>query len=293
MDTPIGALADGFEDRLVLEEKGELARWGGLLLYLLVIPLLLGVSYLVSAVVLVIFQLLCELDHQVTGTFIACFACLLFVSGLYFLYREYRSRAFREVAVMGGRLEVTGAFGGWDSAALRDVKVWPTGLSFVSDRGERLVVRTPSEEKRRAALEQLLPGLVAAERCRLDSAGELRLGRSWFPVFKAVGRAGLASVSLSLLGCFLGWQVGLLGSAALFVLMLRTLLRDFWSAGLVLTRTGLGRSGGEVPWSEVESCWTGDFFQEVLRVVTRRGRFTLVSSRNPVVWALLIQELKG
>lgn len=293
MDAPIGALGDGFEERLVLEEKGELSRWGGLLLYLLVTPVVLAVSYLVSAVVLVITQLLWALDLEVTGTLITGFAFLLFIPGLYFLYREYLSRAFREVAVAGGRLEVTGASGRWESAALQDVKVWPTGLSFVSDRGERLVVRTPAEEKRRAALEQLLPGLVAAERCRLDSAGELRLGRSWFPVFKAVGRAGLASVSLGLLGCLVGWQAGLIGGTVLFVLMLWTLLRDFWGAGFVLTRTGLCRAGVEAPWSEVESCWTGDFFQEVLRVVTRRGRFTLVSSRNPVVWALLIQELKG
>ena len=38
MDVPIGALGDGFEDRLVLESRSDLARWGGGLLYLLMVP---------------------------------------------------------------------------------------------------------------------------------------------------------------------------------------------------------------------------------------------------------------
>lgn len=293
MDAPIGALGDGFEERLVLEERSDLARWGEIFLFLLMTPVALVAAYIVSAVVVLFVQFFWDLYHEPQVDALYCATLGLFVAALYFLYREYQTRAFREVAVVGGRLEVVRASGCRKSVQVTDARAWPTGLSFRLDSGECLMVRNSAEEKKRAALDQLLPALVAAEQLRLDSAGELRLHRCWSPLFKAVCRAVLVSGSLGVLACLVSWRVGLMCGAGLLVWMLGPLLRDFWGAGMVLSRAGLGRSRVEVPWSEVESCWTGDYFQVVLRVLTRRGTFRLVSSRNPLVWAVLIEELRG
>jgi len=47
MDLPLGALTEGFEDRLVLETRSDFVRWGGCLLYLLMVPIaLLGAGAL-------------------------------------------------------------------------------------------------------------------------------------------------------------------------------------------------------------------------------------------------------
>ena len=85
--------------------------------------------------------------------------------------------------------------------------------------------------------------------------------------------------------------------AALVVwLSLRPVRGGFRGAGLILSPTGLRKPwqerDQEVPWREVESCWSGAFFQNALRITTSRGPFTLISSRNPVIWAELIRQMK-
>ncbi|MBN9417397.1 MAG: hypothetical protein J0I12_18260 [Candidatus Eremiobacteraeota bacterium] len=295
MDAPIGAMGDGFGERLVLEEKSQLGRWGGCLLYLLMIPFALLGAVMASLLLVTAFEVCFGLQAQGAGGFVCWSVFCLFVPMAYYLYEEYRSRDFQEVALCEGRLEVVGGAGDWRSAELLDVKVWPSGLSFASDRGERLTVRVVTEDHRKAVLEGLLPRMVAAQRQVLESAGEIRLYRDWRPLGKALLRALLVGGLMGLLCCLVRWQLGVFCGLSLIGLMLVPLLRDFWGAGLILTRTGMRglRDSAEVPWSEVESCWTGDYFQEVLRVGTRRGVLTLVSARNPLVWALLIQELRA
>lgn len=292
MDAGIGALGDGFGERLVLEEKGTLARWGGCLMYLLMIPFALMIAVMFSLLMIAGLSICLGFDNS--GGFMCWSVFCFFVPMAYFLYEEYRSRDFELVALCEGRLEVVGAAGNWRSAGLTDLKAWPAGLSFASDAGERLTVRVASLEHRRAALEQLLPGMVAAQRARLEAGEEIRLYRDWRPLGKALLRAFLVGGLAGLLCCLVRVELGLVVGLGLFLVMVGPLLRDFRGAGLVLTRTGVRglRDSAEVPWSEIEGCWTGDYFQEVLRVRTRRGGLSLVSARNPLVWALLIETLR-
>jgi hypothetical protein len=288
MDTPIGALADGFEDRLVLEEKGALARWGGCLLYLLMAPFALLAAVLVT--VLMFTALGGAFGFQVEGSAtVFCWSVFfLFVPVAYFLYEEYRSRDFQEVSLCGGRLEVLGGAGNWRLDPVADMREWHSGLSFRSEGGERLTVRVTSEEHRKAAWEQLLPALVARQRAALEAGGELRLYRHWRPLGLAVLLSGL----LGLLACLFDLKLGLALGLLLLVGIGRSWLRNFWVAELVLTNSGL-RGPFEVPWSEVTGCESAGFFQEVLQVTTQRGTFRLVSWRSPLILVSLIQELRG
>lgn len=288
MDAPIGALADGFEDRLVLEEKGRLARWGGCLLYLLMAPFASLAAVLVT--VLMFTALGGAFGFQVEGS--AMVFCLsvffMFVPMAYFLYEEYRSRDFQEVSLCGGRLEVLGGAGNWRLDPVADMREWHSGLSFRSEGGERLTVRVTSEAHRKAAWEQLLPALVARQRATLEAGGELRLYRHWRPLGMAVLLSGL----LGLLACLFDLKLGLVFGLLLLVGIVRSWLRNFSVAELVLTKTGVRGPFG-VTWSEVTGCESAGFFQEVLQVTTLRGTFRLVSWRSPLILVSLIQELRG
>lgn len=292
MDVPIGALGDGFEDRLVLESRSDLARWGGGLLYLLMVPFcFMGASMM--SLLLWVGSIACgwlEPDQALIAG--ASSIALLFVVLLALLFREYRAREFQEIALRGSQLEVRGR----GPVELADVKSWPQGMSFLGTSGRRYLVRSLSEEKKLLVMERVLPGMAAAQRAVLESGKEIRLPRSWGRVGSMFFQGFFGSFVLTLLGSLASPILGLVLGGLFFGWYCFPMLRDFSSPGLIFSRTGLRRLGQplelEVPWREVESCWVGTFFQDTLRVTTQRGRFSLVSGRNPVVWALMIRELQ-
>ena len=288
MDVPIGALGDGFEERLVLEEKGTLARWGGCLLYLLMAPFALLAAVMVAVLMVNGLYACFGLRVEGSGAFLCWSVFCLFVPMAYFIYEEYRSRDFQEVSLCGGRLEVLGGAGNWRLDPVADMREWHSGLSFRSEGGERLTVRVTSPEHRKAVWEQLLPTLVARQREALEAGGELRLYRNWQPLGMAVLLSGL----LGLLACLFDLKLRLVLGLVLLVGIVGSWLRNFSVAELVLTKTGV-RGPFEVTWSEVTGCESAGFFQEVLQVTTQRGTFRLVSWRSPLILVSLIQELRG
>jgi len=168
------------------------------------------------------------------------------------------------------------------------------GLKLPS--GKRLRVQGLSTERKLQVLERVLPAMAKAHRLRVQSGEEVRLLQSWKPILGPLLRGVLLGLAL-LIVCrlfdpVLGYAVAGLVTAMLCWPKLKLLFRG----GLIFTRTGLRRPGQsvelEVPWSEVESCFANAYFQDTLRINTRRGKFVWLSRSNPVVWALVIQGLQ-
>ncbi|MCW5866160.1 MAG: hypothetical protein KIS61_02750 [Candidatus Eremiobacteraeota bacterium] len=270
-----------------------MARWGGCLLYVLLVPFCLLTACLLSLLLLAVLFGVGEYFHfslELAGWAFTISFLFWLGAQLLVLLQEFRARNFQEIALEGSRLVVNGV-----PSELADVKVWPYGMNFTCG-GALYLVRFPlPEEKKLQVLERLLPALVQSCRAELESTGELCLTRSWTQLFSAFLRGLTAGGLVTLLGLLahplLGMGLGLL----VLGLVCRRPLQYFLGGGVILSPTGVRRLGEsreqEAPWSELKSCWTGAYFQNLLRVSTRRGEFRLLSSRNPVVWALLIQEL--
>ena len=294
MDVPIGALGEGFEDRLVLESRSQLARWGGALLCLLVVPAILLIACFFSLFVVGGVMFFFPLEQREIGSLLYPVSVFLMVVGmLYYVGLEYRTRDFQELALRDLSVEVTGSA----PREVVDVKCWPQGISFVCRSGERYMVRCSSEEKKLQVMERLVPPLAAAQRGILDCGGEIRLERSWGRLFSMLLQATFLAGSVLLLGLFAHFMVGIALGVLAWVWYFFPALRDFSNRGLILSRTGLRRLGEpverEVGWGAIKSVWASAFFQDTLRVSTGTQSFSLLSARNPVVWALLIGELSA
>ena len=292
MDVPIGALGDGFEDRLVLESRGDLARWGGVLLYVLMVPAILVFAGILSLLLVggVMFCLPLEL-RELWSVLYLLSVFLMFIGMIYYLGLEYRTRDFQEIALRDLSLEVTGKA----PREVVDVKCWPHGMSFVCRSGERYMVRCSSEEKKLQVMERLVPPLAAVQRGILDSGGEIRLERSWVRLFSMLLQATFLGGMVLVLGLFAHFMVGIALGVLAWAWYFFPALRDFSNRGLILSRTGLRRLGEpverEVAWGDIKLVWTGTFFQDTLRVSSGTESFTLLSARNSVVWALVIRDL--
>lgn len=293
MDMPIGALGDGFEDRLVLESRTELARWGGCLLYLLMVPftwiLAIFLSLILTAAVGFCIASDLDLRFFYVGSIVVFFAAFLRL-----LFREYRTRDYQEIALRGSLLEISGRPTALEVA---DIKTWPHGLSFLCATGQRYMVRSLAEEKKLKALERVLPDLAAAHIAVLEAGQEIRLQRNWGRLADILCQGFFAGGLLLALGLLVHLMVGIVLGVTFWCWFCFPVLRDFSNPGLIFSRTGVRKLGQalehEVPWREVQSAWAGAFFQDTLRVATANGLLTLVSGRNPVVWALVIRELKA
>lgn len=292
MDVPIGALGDGFEDRLVLESRSELAIWGGCLLYLLLVPfflLMFSMSFGLLQYVLAVRPGWLNLV-LLTPVFLA--------EAARGLYNEYRARDFQEVSLQGSALEVS--CGGEPSvlevAELVDTKVWPYALHLGGADGWCLHVHGMAGETKLEVLERLLDIRATAHVNLLRTGQEIPLARSWAALWEPATRGLYFALFAYALGrqahAGLGIGLGLLTLA----LTLGPALRYFFEGGMIVSQTGLRKLGQtreqEVPWSEVDECRADAYFQDTLVVTTRRGDFRLLSQFNPAVWALVIRELQ-
>jgi len=294
MDVPIGALGDGFEDRLVLESRGELSIWVGFLGNLVAVP----------GSLLWAFCMAWGLLHYVIGVCpggvsLGIFSTLFVGLAARCLYREYRARDFQEVRLRGRCLEVScgDASAPWAVVKLVDAKAWPAALQLAGADGERFQIYGNSAEKRLKVVERVQE-LQADEQAELLRSGqEIVLAPTWGALWEPATRAA----SFALFVCGIGraahspWAFAL--GLLTLVLILWPALRGFLGGGMILSSTGLRKLGQprqqEAPWSEVQSCSAEAYFQDTLVVQTRRGEFRLLREFNPVVWALVIRELKG
>ena len=297
MDLPLGALNEGFDDRLVLETRGDLARWGGCLVYLLMVPIgLLG-----GGVVTVLLSVGLEMCFHARGLALSMLQCVFFPTFavmLYYLFQEFRSRDFQEIVLQADRLEVMAGGGprGWHLGEMLDAKAWPYGLCLHPPSGRRWLIHGLPQEKRLAVLERVLSAMAAARRATLQSGQEVRLLQAPKPVFDRLSRGLLLAFLAFLLGGQVHLMLGLMLGGLLSFRWCGQTLKLLRGGGLVLTRTGLRRPwesvDQEVPWSELNCCYANAFFQDTLRVSTGRGEFVWLSDRSPVVWALVIQALQ-
>lgn len=292
MDLPLGALTEGFEDRLVLETRSDWARWGEFVIYLVGLPCVLLLSFFSVGLVWSVFL--------VSQSHVLPLFLLMVWSGwvVYWFFQNWRARNFQEVAVQAERLEVTGGIGGGgcNLDEVLDAKVWPDHLGLTLPSGKRLRVQGLSTERKLRVLERVLPAMARARRLRIQAGEEVRLLQSWKPVLGPLLRAvlfGLVAAKVcGLVDPFWGYAVG----GLLTVLLAWPVLTVLRRGGLVLSRSGLRRPwesvDQEVAWNEVESCFANAFFQDTLRVTTRHGKYRWLSQHNPVVWALVIQGLQ-
>lgn len=287
-EAPIGSLGEGFEDRLLLEQQSGLDRALGILSVILAVPFVFFFALLFTALISI--PMMSLLSEPNSSPFFMATLVLTFAAMMGWIASRASFRFFGQVSLVGNRLEADGAW-----LELQDIKIWPYGLFLRASRGRGWQVRCSNELKLKT-MESLLPAMVVPHRQRLEAGQEIVLKRELWPLISAALQAAVLGSVVFWLGSFAHPLLGGLLAALVVWLSLHPVRGGFRGAGLILSPTGLRKPGQdrehEVSWREIDSCWSGAFFQNALRITTAAGPFTLISSRNPVVWADLIRQMK-